>query len=99
MRLHGEHALVELGFDRVRIDRISERDVVAIRALAALAGDRQPAVLERQLEIAPPSALTWSELLALAGVTPKPVARWRARVGRWFGARTFDVATSSPAPP
>lgn len=53
------------------------------------------------LEIAPPSAMTWSELFARAGVTPKPVARWRARVGRWFGARTFEafVAPSgAPAP-
>jgi hypothetical protein len=50
------------------------------------------------IEIAPPPAMTWRELLARAGVTPKPVARWRARVGRWFGAHTFDAPTPSGAP-
>ncbi|HTR54602.1 MAG TPA: hypothetical protein VMJ10_28115 [Kofleriaceae bacterium] len=47
------------------------------------------------LDIAPPAEMTWRELLARAGVTPKPVARWRARVGRWFGARTFDTSVAS----
>jgi hypothetical protein len=50
------------------------------------------------LDVAPPSDVTWSELLARAGVTPKPVAGWRARVGRWFGARTLDASMASPAP-
>jgi hypothetical protein len=50
------------------------------------------------LEIAPPPEMTWSELLARAGVTPKQVAAWRARVGRWFGARTFDASMASPVP-
>jgi hypothetical protein len=50
------------------------------------------------LDVAPASDVTWSELLARAGVTPKPVAGWRARVGRWFGARTFDASMASPAP-
>jgi hypothetical protein len=49
------------------------------------------------LDIAPPSAMTWSDLLARAGVTPKPVAAWRARLGRWFGARTFDAPMASRA--
>jgi hypothetical protein len=50
------------------------------------------------LDIAPPPEMTWSELLARAGVNPRPVAAWRARVGRWFGARTFDSSPASPAP-
>jgi hypothetical protein len=52
------------------------------------------------IDVAAPPEMTWGELLARAGVTPKPVARWRARVGRWFGARTFEtsVASASPAP-
>ena len=50
------------------------------------------------LDVSPPAEMTWSELLARAGVTSKPVARWRTRVGRWFGARTFDAPTTSPAP-
>jgi hypothetical protein len=48
------------------------------------------------LDIAPPSETTWNELLVRAGVPAKPVAKWRARVGRWFGARTLDAATASP---
>jgi hypothetical protein len=43
------------------------------------------------LDVAPPPGTTWSDLLALAGVTPKSVAAWRARLGRWLGARTFDA--------
>jgi hypothetical protein len=50
------------------------------------------------LEVAPPPAMTWSELLTRAGATPKPVARWRARVGRWFGAHTLDAPSNAPAP-
>ena len=50
------------------------------------------------LDVSPPAEMTWSELLARAGVTPRPVARWRTRVGRWFGARTFDTPITSPAP-
>jgi len=50
------------------------------------------------LDIAPPSEMTWSELLARAGVKPRPVAAWRARVGRWFGGRTFDASVTSAAP-
>jgi uncharacterized protein YbjT (DUF2867 family) len=49
------------------------------------------------LDVAPPADMTWSELLARAGVTPKPVAGWRARVGRWLGARTFDAPASAPS--
>ena len=49
------------------------------------------------LDIAPPPEMTWTELLARAGVTPKPVAAWRARVGRWFGARTFDAPMANAA--
>lgn len=50
------------------------------------------------LGVSPPAELTWSALLSRAGVTPKPVARWRTRVGRWFGAHTFDAPIASPAP-
>lgn len=50
------------------------------------------------VEIAPPPEMTWSELLARAGATPKPVAGWRARVGRWFGAHTLDVSVPERAP-
>lgn len=50
------------------------------------------------LDVSPPAEMTWSELLARAGVTSKPVARWRTRVGRWFGARTLDAPMTSPAP-
>src|SRR5512140_1111147 len=49
--VHREYTLVELGLDRAGIDRISERDAVAVRPFAALARDRQRAVFERQLEI------------------------------------------------
>lgn len=49
------------------------------------------------LDVAPPSEMTWTELLARAGVTPKPVAGWRARVARWFGARTFDAPMANAA--
>ena len=29
---------------------------------------------------------------------PRPVARWRARLGRWFGARTFDAPMTNRVP-
>lgn len=52
------------------------------------------------LDVAPPPGMTWAELLARAGVAPKPVPAWRARVGRWFGARTFEPpSTNAPPPP
>jgi hypothetical protein len=44
------------------------------------------------LDLTPPPEMTWTDLLARVGVTSKPVAGWRARMGRWFGARTFDAA-------
>jgi hypothetical protein len=47
-------------------------------------------------EITPPPDTTWSELLARAGVTPKPVAAWRARVGRWFGADRIFAGPTCP---
>ena len=50
------------------------------------------------LGIAPPSETTWGELLARAGVSPRPVPRWRARLGRWFGARTFDAPVTNRVP-
>lgn len=50
------------------------------------------------LDITPPPETTWGELLARAGVTPRPVAGWRARLGRWFGARTFDASVTNRAP-
>ena len=65
--------------------------------VAAVTGVLDGSACGQTLEIAPPSDLTWSELLARAGAIPKPVAAWRARVGRWFGARTFD-ASMTPAP-
>ena len=65
---------------------------------AAVTGVLDGSACGQTLDIAPPSEMTWSELLARAGVTPKPVARWRARMGRWFGARTFDASMASPAP-
>ncbi len=46
------------------------------------------------IEVAPPPETTWSALLARAGVKPKPVAGWHARIGRWLGARTFDASVS-----
>jgi hypothetical protein len=50
------------------------------------------------LEVTPPPETTWQVLLERTGVTPKPVARWRARVGRWLGAQTLDVPlTNAPA--
>jgi hypothetical protein len=63
----------------------------------------KPVLVTRELAgapvaaVTPPPDMTWSELLARAGVRPKPVAAWRARVGRWFGARTFET-TSVAAP-
>jgi hypothetical protein len=72
-------------------------DLVVESVIEALEGGQ----CGRTLDLAPPPGMTWAELLARAGVTPKPVGRWRARVGRWLGARTLDVAasngTSAPA--
>ena len=65
--------------------------------VAAVTGVLDGSACGQTLDVAPPSEMTWSELLARAGVTPKPVARWRARMGRWFGARTFDTSMASPA--
>lgn len=67
-------------------------------AVAAVTGVLDGSACGQTLDIAPPSEMTWSELLARAGVTPKPVAGWRARVARWFGARIFDASMASPAP-
>lgn len=50
------------------------------------------------LDVGPPGEMSWGELLARAGITSKPVAPWRARVGRWFGARTLDASMANPAP-
>jgi hypothetical protein len=55
--------------------------------VAALDG----AACGQTLDITPPPEITWRELLARAGIAPKAVSPWRARVGRWFGARTFDA--------
>jgi hypothetical protein len=49
------------------------------------------------LDIAPPPGVTWRGLLARAGIAPKAVSPWRARVGRWFGARTFHTPISNAA--
>jgi hypothetical protein len=49
------------------------------------------------LDIAPPPEVTWRELLARAGIASRIVSPWRARVGRWFGTRTFDASISSAA--
>lgn len=93
------------------IERASDPDklVLVTRELAAAPGtavtvdmviDAVVGVLDESacgqtLDVAPPRKMTWSELLARAGLTPKPVAGWRARVGRWFGARTFDAPTAN----
>jgi hypothetical protein len=63
----------------------------------AVVGVLDGAACGQALDISPPQEMTWRELLARAGVIPKPVARWRARVGRWFGAHTFNGPMTSPA--
>jgi hypothetical protein len=49
------------------------------------------------LGVEPPPGITWAELLARAGATPRAVPAWRARVGRWFGARTLAPRPGAPA--
>jgi len=71
--------------------------VTAAMVVEAVVGVLDGSACGQTLDITPPPDMTWSELLARAGVTPKPVAAWRARVGRWFGARTFET-TSVAAP-
>ncbi|MCA9674921.1 MAG: hypothetical protein H6709_21240 [Kofleriaceae bacterium] len=70
-------------------------DMVIEAVIAVLDGE----ACGQTRDIAPPPEMTWSELLARAGATPKAVPRWRARVGRWFGARTLDVSVPQPAAP
>jgi hypothetical protein len=65
------------------------------RVVEAVVGTLDGGTCGRTLDVAPPPGTTWADLLASAGAMPKPVARWRARVGRWLGARTLDVAGAS----
>ena len=69
-------------------------DMVVDAVLGAL--DRN--ACGQTLDIAPPPETTWAELLARAGVTPRPVVGRRARLGRWFGAPTFDAPVTSRVP-
>jgi hypothetical protein len=66
--------------------------------VGAVTGVLDGSACGQTLDIAPPSEMTWRELLARAGVTPKPVAGWRARVSRWFGARTLNVSMAGQPP-
>jgi hypothetical protein len=72
--------------------------VSADMVLDALVGALDGGACGHSIDIAPPPDMTWAELLARVGVTPKPVAAWRARLGRWFGVRTFDAPNTSLAP-
>jgi len=71
--------------------------ITAAMLVDAVVGLLDGSACGQTLDIAPPLEITWTELLARVGVTPKPVAGWRARMGRWFGARTFDAAMPPPA--
>src|ERR1044071_8319681 len=53
--------------------------VTADMVVDAVVGVLDGSACGQTLDIAPPAAMTWTELLARAGVTPKPVAGWRAR--------------------
>jgi hypothetical protein len=68
-------------------------DMVTDAVLAVLDGS----ACGQTLDITPPPEMTWSELLARAGIEPRPVGPWRARVGRWLGARTFEASVAGPA--
>lgn len=72
--------------------------VTADMIVDAVVGVLDGSACGQTLEITPSSEMTWGELLARAGVFPKPVAGWRARVGRWFGGRTFDPSMARPVP-
>jgi uncharacterized protein YbjT (DUF2867 family) len=82
------------------------RELASARATAvsadmvvdALVGVLDGGACGQSIDITPPPEMTWAELLARVGVSPKPVAPWRARLGRWLGARTFDASNASLAP-
>ena len=75
--------------------------VTADMVIDAVVGALDGGACGQTIEIVPPPEMTRSELLARSGAAPKPVAGWRARASRWFGARTLDVSASErgvPAP-
>jgi hypothetical protein len=82
--------------ERLLVPRSIAHSTAAALPVQALVGAIVDAldapVVGRTLAVAPDAATTWAEVLEQAGVQPRVVAGWRARVARWFGANVLDRA-------
>lgn len=96
------HPLVEQSTELVLVPRdLASAPAGAITVdmlVDAVIGALDGQACGQTLDVAPPSGTTWADLLARAGATPRAVPAWRARVGRWFGARTFTARPGAGAP-
>ena len=96
------HPLVERSTELVLVPRelaSAQAGAITVDMLVdAVIGALDGQACGQTLDVAPPSGTTWADLLARAGATPRAVPAWRARVGRWFGARTFTARPGAGAP-
>lgn len=97
------HPLVERSTEPVLVPRdlaSAPAGAITVDMLAdAVIGALDGQACGQTLDVAPPSGTTWADLLARAGAAPRAVPAWRARVGRWFGARTFAARPGGAGTP